>query len=145
MSQYVTIGAASQLFAAPVDKVWEILELRPISRLPQAPSNLLGMIDVRGEGVPVLDFRSTIGLPPTEDDENTRIVVLRIGSDGAENTIGLKADRVFEVTVLDDDELEMPPEDSLGWNAHAVAGIGRRNGDFVTVLDMDKLLGGLSF
>ena len=74
--QYVTLGVADEIFAAPVGKVQEILDMRPIARLPQAPSNLLGMIDVRGQGVPVLDLRLTLGMEPKDDTENTRIVVL---------------------------------------------------------------------
>ena len=62
--QYVTLGVAEELFAAPVEKVQEILDMRPIARLPQAPGTLLGMIDVRGQGIPVVDLRLTLGLPP---------------------------------------------------------------------------------
>lgn len=139
ISQFVTLGAAQEIYAAPVEKVQEILELRPISRLPNAPANLLGMIDVRSEGVPVLDLRATLGLPVTGDDENTRIVVLRFQADGRELTLALKTDRVFEVTVLDDEALSPPPPTGRRWDSRVIAGIGRRNGAFVTVLDLDRL------
>jgi len=121
--------------------VQEILDMRPIARLPQAPANLLGMIDVRGQGIPVLDLRLTLGLQAAEDSENTRIVVLRIAGERA-LTVGLRADRVFEVTVLDQDELDPPPAISASWVGHAIAGIGRRNGAFVTVLNLERLLSG---
>ena len=142
-AQYVTLGVAKEIFAAPVEKVQEILDMRPIARLPQAPVNLLGMIDVRGQGIPVLDLRLTLGLEPAEDNENTRIVVLRIVGPEKELTIGLRADRVFEVTVLDQDELDPPPVISASWQSHSIAGIGRRNGAFVTVIDLDRLLSGM--
>ena len=138
-SQFVTLGAAEEIYAAPVEKVQEILELRPISRLPNAPANLLGMIDVRSEGIPVLDLRATLGLPVTSDDENTRIVVLRYPADGRDLTLALKTDRVFEVTVLDDETLLPPPTAGRRWDFGIIAGIGRRNGAFVTVLDLDRL------
>ena len=77
-NQYVTLGVAEEKFAAPVTKVQEILDMRTISRLPRAPENLLGMIDVRGQGVPVVDLRRTLGMEPAPDTENTRIVVLAI-------------------------------------------------------------------
>lgn len=141
--QYVTLGVAKEIFAAPVTKVQEILDMRPIARLPQAPENLLGMIDVRGQGIPVLDLRRTLGLEEAADSENTRIVVLRMGSGEKELTVGLRADRVFEVTVLDHEELDPPPAISDTWDAHSIAGIGRRNGAFVTVLDLDRLLAGI--
>ncbi|MDN2581020.1 chemotaxis protein CheW [Aquibium sp. ELW1220] len=138
-SQFVTLGAAEEIYAAPVEMVQEILELRPISRLPKAPANLLGMIDVRSEGIPVLDLRATLGLPVAGDDENTRIVVLRFHADGRELRLALKTDRVFEVTVLDDETLSPPPPTGRRWDSRVIAGIGRRNGAFVTVLDLDRL------
>ena len=115
--------------------------MRPIARLPQAPANLLGMIDVRGLGVPVVDLRLTLGLPPAADTENTRIVVLSLCGKDGELRLGLRADRVFEVTVLDDAELDPPPAIGGTWGGRCIAGIGRRNGNFVTVLDLEALLG----
>ena len=141
-AQYVTLGVAEELFAAPVSKVQEILDMRPIARLPQAPANLLGMIDVRGDGVPVVDLRQTLGLPAASDTENTRIIVLALGGEGGSLRVGLRADRVFEVTVLDEDALEPAPLAGAGWNGQCIAGIGRRKGSFVTVLDLDRLLAG---
>lgn len=140
-AQYVTLGVADELFAAPVEQVQEILDMQPVARLPQAPANVLGMTDVRGEGVPVLDLRLTLGMPPATDTENTRIVVLKVDAASGPLTVGLRTDRVFEVTVLDAPELDPPPAVGSEWRGHVVAGIGRRNGAFVTVLDLDRLLG----
>lgn len=141
--QYVTLGVAGEKFAAPVEKVQEILDMRPIARLPQAPANLLGMIDVRGQGIPVLDLRLTLALEPTADTENTRIIVLNVVTRTGELTVGLRADRVFEVTVLDGAELDPPPAINGTWTGNCIAGIGRRNGEFVTVLELDRLLGAI--
>ncbi|MBD8065810.1 chemotaxis protein CheW [Devosia sp. PTR5] len=139
--QYVTLGVAEEIFAVPVTRVQEILDMRPIARLPRAPDNLLGMIDVRGEGVPVLDLRLTLGMGAAIDTENTRIVVLSVETAHGPVVLGLRADRVFEVTVLDSDALDPAPAISAGWSGHCIEGIGRRNGQFVTVLDLDRLLG----
>ena len=140
-AQFVTLGVAEELFAAPVEKVQEILDMRPIARLPQAPANLLGMIDVRGQGIPVVDLRLTLGLPPAPDSENTRIIVLSLSGQYGETKLGLRADRVFEVTILDEADLDPPPAVSGTWTGRCIAGIGRRNGRFVTVLDLERLLG----
>jgi len=139
-AQYVTIGVAEETFAAPVTKVQEILDMRPIARLPRAPDHLLGVIDVRGDGVPVVDLRLILGMVPAPDTENTRIVVLAVNGPSGPVTVGLRADRVFEVTILDTETLDPPPAVSAGWSGHCIAGIGRRNGHFVTVLDLDLLL-----
>lgn len=138
-AQYVTLGIAGEVLAVPVETVREILENRPVSRLPHAPPHLLGMLDVRGRGVPVVDLRLKLGFEPAADTENTRIVVLMVTVDGRELRFGLKTDRVFEVTVLDGTALEPPPEIGAKWRSELIAGIGRRNGAFVTVLDLDCL------
>ncbi|MDR3471505.1 MAG: chemotaxis protein CheW [Devosia sp.] len=140
-AQYVTLGVADELFAAPVERVHEILDMRQIARLPQAPHNLLGMIDVRGQGVPVIDLRLTLGLESAVDNQNTRIIVLAVETLDGEAMMGLRTDRVFEVTVLDGLDLDPPPKVSGSWSGNCIAGIGRRNGAFVTVLDLDRLLG----
>jgi purine-binding chemotaxis protein CheW len=95
------------------------------------------MIDVRSQGVPVVDLRARLGMPADDDTENTRVVVLTVRAEGKELTLGLKADRVFEVTVLDQLELDPPPQTGSNWNSHSIAVIGRRNGAFVTVLDLE--------
>ena len=139
MAQYLTLGIASEQLAVPVETVQEILELQPVSRLPHAPPYLLGMIDVRGQGVPVFDLRLKLGFEQAQDTENTRVIVLNVPGDGQGKTFGLKTDRVFEVTVLDDDKLEAPPEIGARWRSEFIAGIGRRLGEFVTVLDLRQL------
>jgi purine-binding chemotaxis protein CheW len=139
LSQYVTLGVADEILAAPVERVQEILESRPIAGLPYAPPYLLGMIDVRGKGVPVIDLRAKLGLPQIADTENTRIIVLSVTIGSGEVTLGLKADRVFEVTILDAAALEPAPEIGARWRSEFIAGIGRRNGAFVTVLDLNHL------
>lgn len=140
-AQYVTLGIAGETFAAPVERVQEILEMQPISRMPNAPAWFLGMIDVRGQGVPVIDLRMKLGLEAASDTVNTRILVLRVHLNGRELTLGLKADRVFEVTALDNTVLEQPPQIGVRWNSELITGIGRRNGAFVTVLDLERLFG----
>jgi purine-binding chemotaxis protein CheW len=139
-AQYVTLGVANERFAVPVERVREILQMQPIARMPNAPACFLGMIDVRGQGVPVVDLRLKLGLEQGQDTDNTRIIVLQVALDGRELTLGLKTDRVFEVTELDDNHLELPPEIGTGWRSDCITGIGRRNGAFVTVFDLGRLL-----
>lgn len=138
-TQYVTLGIAGEMLAVPVDRVQEILEMQPISRLPHTPANFLGMIDVRNQGVPVFDLRLQLGFEAGEDSENTRIIVLEVMVACRRMTFGLKADRVFEVTMLDGEALEPTPSIGTPWRSECIAGIGRRSGVFVTVLDLERL------
>lgn len=140
-AQYVTLGAAGSLFAVPVERVQQILETQPITLIPQAPADFLGLIDLRGQTVPVMDLRTRLGVPVADDTPNTRIVVLDVQVGSVTRWLGIKTDRVFEVTGLDDDTMETPDDMGTRWHTAYVSGIGRRNGAFVAVLDMDSLLG----
>lgn len=140
MTQFVTLGIDRETFALPVETVREILDMCEISKLPNAPQQLLGMIDVRGTAVPVIDLRTKFGLPRIDATASTRILVLEVPTRGPVVLIGLVADRVFEVTSLDDDRLDPAPETGCRWRAEHIAGIGRRAEKFVIVLNLEKLL-----
>lgn len=138
--QMVMLGCGEDLFAVPVGRVQEILDICPISPLPHAPPHLLGLIDVRGESVAVADLRLLLGRQPVADSVATRIVVLWVMRSGRRAEIALKADRVIEVAELDEGSLGPVPEKGLfNWDDRFIAGIGRRNGNFVTVLDLDRM------
>ena len=139
--QFVTLGAADEVFAIPVGQVQEILDLRPIARLPHAPASFLGLTDVRGHSVPVVDLRSLLGLMPTEPNQGTRILVLELELAGRRLRIGLLVDRVFEVTGLDAATAEPAPDIGRRWHSDCIRGIGRRGGGFVVILDMPRLMG----
>jgi purine-binding chemotaxis protein CheW len=140
MTQFVTLGIDRETFALPVETVREILDMCEISRLPNSPAQLLGMIDVRGTCVPVVDLRTKFGLPRVEATASTRILVLELEQGGKTTLIGLVADRVFEVTALDGDRLDPAPETGGRWRANHIAGIGRKGEKFVIVIDLKRLL-----
>ncbi len=140
MTQFVTLGIDRETFALPVETVREILDMCEISKLPNAPQQLLGMIDVRGTAVPVIDLRTKFGLPRIDATSSTRILVLEVPAQNRVTLIGLVADRVFEVTSLDGDRLEPAPETACRWRSEHIAGIGRRAEKFVVVLDLERLL-----
>jgi purine-binding chemotaxis protein CheW len=139
--QFITLGVGAEVFAIPIAHVQEILDLRPIARLPQAPHGLLGMTDLRGQSVAVVDLRALLGEPPGETGEGTRILVLELDLGGRRLRLGLMVDRVFEVTGLDDDRAEPPPDIGRPWASDCIRGVGRRAGGFVIVLDIPRLIG----
>jgi purine-binding chemotaxis protein CheW len=138
-TQFVTLGIDREVFALPVEVVLEILDMRPMFRIPDAPPYLAGLIDVRGRAVPVIDLRVRLGLAPVEADDATRIVVLQAPIAGRVLFIGLIAERVFEVAPLDDGGLEPPPEIGIRWRSDHIRGVGRRGDSFVVVFDLERL------
>ena len=136
----VTFVADEALYAVPVGRVQEILDLRPVAPLPSTPAYLLGVIDLRGANVPVVDLRRLLGRPDTEDTAQSRILVVQVAQEGAQIVLGIKTDRVIEVTALDEPELKPLAEaELLRWTGSAVAGIARCRGAVVSVLDLDRL------
>ncbi len=138
--QYLTFGVDRECFGLPIEHVREILDMRPISRLPQAPPYVVGLIDVRGAGLLVIDLRARFGVPPTEATNRTRIIVVDAAVEGKSLGIGLVADCVFAVSDLSGAALEPPPSIGSRWRAEFVVGVGRENGAFVIVLDLDRLI-----
>lgn len=135
-NHFVTFGVADELLAAPVQAVREVLAVPPLTRVPNAPPFLVGIIDVRGGSVPVIDMRRKLGLPPAEVTDSSRILVLEVGLAGRPVVIGALADRVLEVITMDGQSLQPAPDIGVRWQSAAIAGIGRQNDHFVILLDL---------
>ncbi|PZU90534.1 MAG: chemotaxis protein CheW [Chelatococcus sp.] len=139
-AQYLTLGIDEEIFGIDIANVREILDMRPVSKLPHAPEFLLGMIDVRGTGFPIVDLRTKLGLPRVAPTEATRIIILDVPVKGRILGVGFVADRVFEVTSLDAGQTESPPDVGGRWQSRYIAGIGRKSEAFVVVLDLARLM-----
>jgi len=138
---YVTLGAGSDIFAVEVEYVREILGLRSIKPLPNGPEFLAGLIDVRGDIVPVIDLRIKLGMAPRTEaaSESTRILVLDLIIGGQPEVLGLMADQVFEVTEMRIDEMKNMPEFGTHWDSKYIKGICPRSNEFIIVFNLEKL------
>ncbi|KFC75633.1 CheW protein [Bosea sp. LC85] len=139
-AQYLTLGIDQEIFGIDIRYVREILDLRPISKLPHAPDFLMGMIDVRGAGFPIVDLRTKLGLPRVDATEATRIIILDVPVKGRTTGVGFVADRVFEVTGLDKGQTEAAPDVGGRWQSNYIAGIGRKGEAFIVVFDLERLM-----
>jgi purine-binding chemotaxis protein CheW len=139
-AQYLTLGLAGETFGISIRNVREILDMRPISRLPQAPDFLLGMIDVRGSGYPIVDLRTKLDLPGVPATEATRIIILDVPMNDRLVGVGFVADCVFEVTDIDESQIEPPPTVGGRWKSDYLSGIGRKGDKFVIIFDLARLM-----
>lgn len=137
---YVTFELAGQIFAVDVADVREILDLQPISLLPNAPPDLLGMIDVRGEGIAVIDLPSRLGLMSQNSPQDSRIVVFELGS-APRKLVGVIADQVLSVVAIADTDIEPSPEAMTHWQPGAMTGVARIDGQLIMMLALDQLFG----
>jgi purine-binding chemotaxis protein CheW len=137
--QFVTLAIDREVFAVPVESVLEILDMRQPSRVPEAPPYMLGLIDLRGRSVPVLDLRGKLGLPAVPPTETTRILVLEVAIAGKPLVLGLVADRVIEVMAFNAGEIEPAPEIGVRWRSDYILGVGHRDGRFVIIFNLARL------
>jgi purine-binding chemotaxis protein CheW len=114
--------------------------MRPIAKIPHAPDFLLGMIDVRGSSYPIVDLRIKLDLPTVPATEATRIIILDVPMGDRFVGVGFVADCVFEVTGIDESQIEPPPSVGGRWKSDYLAGIGRKGDGFVILFDLEKLM-----
>lgn len=138
-TQFVTFSLGEEVFAVPVDVVREILDHEDAFKIPNGPDYLLGLRDVRGQGVPVIDLRLRLGMSKTVKTQNTRILVLDIPIGDRLLALGLVADKVFEVTPFSRDAIETAPDIGVRWNSAYIDGVVRREGDFVVIINLAEL------
>ena len=136
---YLTFRLDEETFAIDVNKVREVLDLSPITKVPRAPEFMRGVINVRGSVVPVVDLKMKFGLLKTEATLDTRIVVMEIDLDGETTVLGAMADSVHEVLELEPGQIQDPPKLGTRWRSEFIRGIGKRNDEFVIITDIDRI------
>ncbi len=138
-SQYLTFKLESEVFALDVTQVREVLDLTPITKVPRSPDFMRGVINVRGSVVPVVDLRLKFGLSQVEKTLDTRIVVMEISLDGEITVLGAIADSVHEVIELEPGQIEKPPKIGSRWRTDFIKGIGKRDDQFIIILEIDRI------
>jgi purine-binding chemotaxis protein CheW len=138
--QYLTFRLDGELFAADVVKVREVLEPVAITHVPQTPEYLLGVINLRGNVVPVIDLRNRFGMPAQELTKHSCIIVVEIDIESELLVIGLLADNVQEVVNIELDRIGSSPR--LGTRLHTdyLAGVTQLGNEFVLLLNLDQVL-----
>ncbi len=139
---YLTFRLDQEMFSLDVSQVREVLEVSNITRVPRAPEYMRGVINVRGAVVPVVDLRTKFGLDQVEDTQYTRIIVMELELDGEDVVLGALADSVHEVVELDREAVEAPPKIGARWRSEYIKGIGKRDGGFILILDIDRVFTG---
>ncbi len=137
-NSYLTFRVGGENFAAHVNKVLNILELCPITRVPQAPEYMLGVINLRGSVLPVVDSRVKFGMKATENTKNTFIIVMEVLIDEKIVQIGALVDAVNEVAEVDEQNILPPPSIGNKYKADFISGVFSSNSHFTMILDVDK-------
>ncbi|MEO0992291.1 MAG: chemotaxis protein CheW [Pseudomonadota bacterium] len=139
---YVTFELSEQTFGVEVTHVREILDQQRINRLPNASHDCNGVIDTRGESIPLIDLASRLGMPLAEPSPDTRVIIFEIDIDGEARPIGVLADRVLNVSMISSSDIEPAPKAAvLGGSAQGLRGLTRLGGQLIVVLDIADIFG----
>jgi purine-binding chemotaxis protein CheW len=137
--QYLTFKLDEEVFALDVAKVREILEYNIVTKVPQTPDFMRGVINLRGSVVPVIDMRLMFGMSATEQTVNTCIIVVEVALEGETSVLGALADSVQEVIEMEPEQIEPAPHIGTRLNTEFIKGMGKHEGDFIMILDIEKV------
>jgi len=137
--QYVTFCLAEELFGVEVNRTREILSVISVTSVPQTPDYMLGVINMRGQVVPVIDMRLKLGLSAAAETQDTCIIVVEVLVDGEPIVVGALADAVREVLEIKSDAIEPPPRLGTRLNTEFIKGMGKIDEEFLILLDIDKI------
>lgn len=134
--QWVTFKLESETYGVNVMQVQEILRYTEIAPVPGAPSYVLGIINLRGNVVTVIDTRARFGLMSAEATDNSRVLII----EAEEQVIGILADSVAEVVYLHSSEIDSAPNIGTEESAKFIQGVSNRDGELLILVDLNKLL-----
>ncbi len=137
--QYLTFKLSDEIFGVDVAQVREILDYIQITKVPQTPDYMCGVINLRGSVVPVVDMRLKFGMEKTEKTVNTCIVVVEVVLEGENVTLGALVDSVQEVFELNPSEIEPAPRIGTKLNTDFIKGMGKRDDMFIILLNIDRV------
>jgi purine-binding chemotaxis protein CheW len=135
MLQIVTFQVGTEAFALDILKVHEIIRFRQLTRVPNLPNYVEGVLNLRGKVIPVVGLRQRLGLERKEPSPTTKIIVASVKDD----VLGFMVDSVSEVLRIGADTVEPAPRLGEGGQRY-VSGVGKVNNQLLLLLDLDKLL-----
>src|ERR1700761_2545444 len=137
--QYLTFKLGNEIFGIDVAKVREILDFTTITEIPRTPEFMSGVINLRGNVVPVVDLRLCFQMSKTVRTRNTCIVVVEVLLESESTVIGALADSVEEVIDLEPDQIKPAPKIGTQIRTDFIKGMGKRDAQFVMILDIDRV------
>ena len=138
-STFLTFLLGNELFAVNVANVLEVLEQQQITRVPRAPEHIMGIINFRGEILPVVNTRQKFNLPTIDEESKNFIIVYDLTKDEVNYTVSATADGVKDVIEIDPSEIKPVPEMGLSYDTRYIAGVIRRNDAFILLIHPDKV------
>ena len=131
--QYIVIKLGEEQYGININYIDNIVRMQKITRVPKAQHYFKGVINLRGEIVPVMSLRLKFGLPVDEITDKTRIIIIKLEQQA---TVGLIVDQVNEVVTLDEDSVEKTSIDANNDMAGYISAIGKSKGELISLLNI---------
>lgn len=136
MMQYIVVNIGNEQYGINIKYIDNIVRVQKITRVPKAQNYYKGVINLRGEIIPVMSVRVKLGLPADEFTDKSRIIIIKV-----ENaTIGVIVDQVREVVTLDEENIENMAHDSSDDMNGYISAIGKSKGELISLLDIVSLI-----
>lgn len=136
-TQFIVIKLGDEQYGVNIQYIDNIVRMQHITRVPKVAPYLKGVINLRGEVIPVMSLRQKMGLEPDEITKATRIIILKLEQHG---TIGIMVDEVKEVVTLNNQEIEKVSYDNKEERNTFLSGIGKENGNLISLLDLNVVV-----
>ncbi|MBP5153271.1 MAG: chemotaxis protein CheW [Lachnospiraceae bacterium] len=136
LEQFIVIKIGDEQYGINIAYVDNIVRMQQITRVPKVAPYINGVINLRGIVVPVMSLRLKMGLPADEFTKSTRIIILKLESQG---TVGIIVDEVREVITLDSEQIEKVSNDTQNDKVNFVQSVGKANGGLVSILDLNAV------
>lgn len=137
---YLTFQLGDDYFAVNVKNVLEVLEHQQITFVPKAPAHILGILNFRGQILPVVDTRYKFGLTGYDRNSKNTVIIYEIKGEKEVITIAATTDAVNDVIEISPEEIIPVPELGISYNAQYIAGAVRRDDAFILILDIEKVV-----
>jgi len=140
--KYLTFRLAEEEYGLGILKVKEIIGRMPVTRVPEIPQYFMGVINLRGRVIPVMDLRLRLGMSEAVDDERACIVVVEMEGDSGRITVGVAVDAVSDVAVIRREEIEDAPDFGSKVDTRYILGMAKKEEKVKILLDIDRVIDG---
>lgn len=135
-NKYVTFKIGKEYYGLPIENVLSIEKPSKTTRIPNAPDYVIGLINLRGDVIPVVDLRTKLGMEKKQVDKDSRIIIIK----EKEMVVGLMVDSSKDVLDIDEENVDKPPTDESNTIIDYISGIGKKDERLIFILNSLKLL-----
>lgn len=138
-NSYLTFELSGELFSISVFKVIEIIEYPEVTKVPNSPKYLLGVLNLRGNVIPLVDTRQKFSMDIASHDKDTSVIIMELNIEGEKMLVGGLVDKVLDVINLNKDQIKPSPTLGSKYKPEFILGMGESNDKFYMLVDIDKV------